>query len=334
MALPRMLRGGRQARPQFPLPYAALAIYYHVAASVVMDPREAVARGRGTARKALELDPSMPEAHAWLGIFAIVYDLNWKEGGRRFNWHLWEKRVGGVWDCGACPVCGHDAVCRPVVGGYSVVSHVPSELSAIGAPTRPLWMWLGRVYAVLMIAFGWIVWRSAPPNRALRVVGALLMAHTVFGQFWPPMHQRAVLAAGGGTLTDTLHLVWAMVTGVVFMFMVGFGAAALGKRFRFYSIATMGSSSRAARYRNYASRIQANCPRQGSASGSAQHRHVHGVDRGMATALRGPTRRRLPTSGPAGHDHERLRISESPELSARLCRADLRPVSVMAEEER
>lgn len=24
---------------------------------------------------------------------------------------------------------------------------------------------------------------------------------------WPPMHQRAVLAAGGGTLTDTLHLV-------------------------------------------------------------------------------------------------------------------------------
>ena len=64
------------------------------------------------------------------------------------------------------------------------------------------------------------------------------MAHTVFGQFWPPMHQRAVLAAGGGTLTDTLHLVWAAITGVFFMFIVGFGAAALGKRFRVYSIAT------------------------------------------------------------------------------------------------
>jgi hypothetical protein len=123
--------------------------------------------------------------------------------------------------------------------GYSVVSRVPSELSAIGAPTRPLWIWLGMGYAVLMIAFGWIVWTSAPPNRALRVVGVLLMASTVFGQFWPPMHQRAVLAAGGGTLTDTLHLVWATITGFFFMLIVGVGAAALGKRFRIYSIVTM-----------------------------------------------------------------------------------------------
>jgi hypothetical protein len=31
--------------------------------------------------------------------------------------------------------------------GYSVASGVPSELAAIGAPTRLLWMWLGAVYA-------------------------------------------------------------------------------------------------------------------------------------------------------------------------------------------
>ena len=123
--------------------------------------------------------------------------------------------------------------------GYSVVSGVPSELSAIGAPTRLLWIWLGAIYAALMIAFGWMVWKSAPPNRALRIVGALLIADTVVGQFWPPMHQREVLAAGGGTLTDTLHLVWAAITGVFFVFIVGFGAAALGKRFRVYSIATI-----------------------------------------------------------------------------------------------
>ena len=145
--------------------------------------------------------------------------------------------------------------------GYSVVSGVPSELSAIGAPTRLLWMWLGTVYAVLMVAFGWIVWKSAPPNRALRVVGALLMAHTVFGQFWPPMHQRAVLAAGGGTLTDTLHLVWAVITGFFFMLMVGFGAAALGKRFRVYSIATMVIVlACGAVTGTYASQVQADLP--------------------------------------------------------------------------
>lgn len=55
---------------------------------------------------------------------------------------------------------------------YSVVSGVPSELAAICAPTRLLWMWLGAVYAVLMVAFGWIVWTSAPPNGALRIVNA------------------------------------------------------------------------------------------------------------------------------------------------------------------
>lgn len=145
--------------------------------------------------------------------------------------------------------------------GYSVVSHVPSELSAIGAPTRLLWMWLGIVYGVLMVAFGWIVWKSAPPNRALRVVGALLMAHTIFGQFWPPMHQRAVLAAGGGTLTDTLHLVWAAITGFFFMLMVGFGAAALGKRFRVYSIATIVIVlACGAVTGTYASQVQADLP--------------------------------------------------------------------------
>jgi hypothetical protein len=148
--------------------------------------------------------------------------------------------------------------------GYSVVSRVPSELSAIGAPTRVLWIWLGAVYAVLMVAFGWIVWKSAPPNRALRVVGALLIAHTVFGQFWPPMHQREVLAAGGGTLTDTLHLVWAAITGVFFMFIVGFGAAALGKRFRVYSIATMVIVlACGAVTGTYASQVQADLPTPG-----------------------------------------------------------------------
>ena len=148
--------------------------------------------------------------------------------------------------------------------GYSVVSSVPSELAAIGAPTRLLWIWLGSLYAVLMVVFGWTVWKWAPPNRALRVVGLLLIAHTVFGQFWPPMHQREVLAAGGGTLTDTLHLVWAAITGIFFMLIVGFGAAALGKRFRAYSIATIviGLACGAVTG-TYASRIQANLPTPG-----------------------------------------------------------------------
>ena len=40
-------------------------------------------------------------------------------------------------------------------------------------------------------------------------------------------------------MTDIMHIVWSVVTVVLMLFEIGFGAAALGKRFRFYSIATV-----------------------------------------------------------------------------------------------
>ena len=144
--------------------------------------------------------------------------------------------------------------------GYSAADQTISELSAIGAPTRPLWMTLITVYGALMIVFGWTVSKSAP-NRASRIVGALLFTQTVFGLFWPPMHQRAVLAVGGGTLTDTLHIVWTIVTSLFFMVALGFGAAALGKRFRVYSLATMAIVLVCGAWTStYAPAMQANLP--------------------------------------------------------------------------
>src|SRR5207245_5578165 len=98
---------------------------------------------------------------------------------------------------------------------------------------------LGIAYTLLVAAFGLGVWESAGRNWSLRVVGGLLVASGIIGLGWPPMHQRAVLAAGGATLTDTMHLVWSAVTVLLFMIEIGFGAAAFGKRFRFYSVATL-----------------------------------------------------------------------------------------------
>jgi hypothetical protein len=144
--------------------------------------------------------------------------------------------------------------------GYSTTDQTISELSAIGAPTRPLWMVLGTIYSALMIAFGWIVWKSAS-DRALRIVGALLFTQAVFGMFWPPMHQRPVLAAGDATLTDTLHIVWTIVTSLFFMSALGFGAAGFGKRFRLYSLATMAIVFACGAWTGtYASAIQGNLP--------------------------------------------------------------------------
>jgi hypothetical protein len=119
--------------------------------------------------------------------------------------------------------------------GYSVLSQTVSELSAIGAPSRPLWVVLGFVYNVLMIAFGLSVWRSAGRNRALRVVGCLLAASGAIGFAWPPMHIRGE----GFSLTDTLHIVVSAVWVLLSLSALGFGAAAFGRRFRIYSIASL-----------------------------------------------------------------------------------------------
>ncbi|MBI4500630.1 MAG: DUF998 domain-containing protein [Gemmatimonadetes bacterium] len=125
--------------------------------------------------------------------------------------------------------------------GYDWVSQVPSELSAIGAPTATFWFWLGMAYTFLVLAFGWGVWKAAGQNRPLRVVGGLIFASGLLGFIWPfgPMHQREVLAAGGATFSDTLHLILGAVTVPLFLLTMGFGAAAFGKRFRVYSIATV-----------------------------------------------------------------------------------------------
>jgi hypothetical protein len=123
--------------------------------------------------------------------------------------------------------------------GYSSASRTVSELSAIGAPTRSLWVSLGILWTLVYFGFGWGVWLSAGGSRALRVAGAVIIAACIFGLFWPPMHQREALAAGGKTLTDTLHIVWTAGNGILTLLAMGFGAAALGKRFRLYSIVTM-----------------------------------------------------------------------------------------------
>jgi hypothetical protein len=125
--------------------------------------------------------------------------------------------------------------------GYSSASQTISELSAIDAPTRSLWAVPGAIYTVLVTAFGWGVWKSPGRNRALRIAGGLIVAYGSFGVLWPfaPMHLRETLAAGGGTLSDTMHLVLASVTVLLMLLAISFAAAAFGARFRVYSIATL-----------------------------------------------------------------------------------------------
>ena len=118
--------------------------------------------------------------------------------------------------------------------GYHSASQTVSELSAIGAPTRPLWVALAMVYILLFGAFGLGIWRSAVGNRNLRIVGGLIFVYVAVNFYWPPMHLRG----NEPTLTDALHIAWAMVTLLLMMLIMGFGAAAFAKSFRIYTIIT------------------------------------------------------------------------------------------------
>lgn len=119
--------------------------------------------------------------------------------------------------------------------GYSMTSLTVSELSAIGAPTRKLWVSLVIIYPILFGAFGFGVLRSAKNNRSLRMIGSLIVAYCIFNIYWPPMHQRGIEP----TLTDTLHIVWAFITVLLMLVMMGFGAGAFGMKFRIYTVASM-----------------------------------------------------------------------------------------------
>lgn len=123
--------------------------------------------------------------------------------------------------------------------GYNALSQTVSELSAIAAPTRVLWVNLVTVYSLLIIVFAWGIWKSSGGKKSLKVTAVLFLSYALIGFFWPPMHQREVLAAGGKSLTDTLHIVFTAVNAPFMIATVGFGAAAFGRKFRLYSAATI-----------------------------------------------------------------------------------------------
>ena len=131
---------------------------------------------------------------------------------------------------------GTDILAGMLWEGYSFADQAVSELSAIGAPTRPLVIPLYVAHDMLMIAFGLGVWRCSR-KRAQRVIGGLLVGYTVVGMVGLlfPIHQRGAEA----TFTDTMHSALAGVTVLIILLAMGFGAIAYGKRFRFYSMGTL-----------------------------------------------------------------------------------------------
>jgi hypothetical protein len=125
--------------------------------------------------------------------------------------------------------------------GYSFAVHTVSELSAIGAPTRPLMIPMFLAFGLLVAAFGFGIRRTADGKRALRVAGLLVIVYGVVCMMGPltPMHRREVIAAGGATLSDTLHITMTFVDVALIIAIIVFASTAFGRRFRIYSAVTV-----------------------------------------------------------------------------------------------
>ena len=121
--------------------------------------------------------------------------------------------------------------------GYDYTSQQVSELSAVGAPTRTLWIAMTFVYDGLVIAFSLGVWISASKKRTLQVTSILLTMFAIIGILWAffPMHQPGTVEVE----TDIMHIVFAMLQLFVMVLFIGLGSGVRGTKFRFYSVATI-----------------------------------------------------------------------------------------------
>lgn len=123
--------------------------------------------------------------------------------------------------------------------GYSYLDQTVSELSAEGAPTRAFLMAVNAVpYGALVVAFGLGVRGAAGRTRAGRVTGALLIASGVIGTAGGILFPMMV-RGDKGDLRNAMHAPYGMVSILLFLLIMIFGARLFGTRFRLYTYATI-----------------------------------------------------------------------------------------------
>ena len=114
--------------------------------------------------------------------------------------------------------------------GYSRISKAISELHLTGTASKSfLDPWQGWVDSALLAAFGIGIWLSAHGSRSLRVIGAVMIVPAAMIPLWMIFGEASIAA----------HLALIGVGILCWLAAMGFGAAALGKRFRIYSLVTI-----------------------------------------------------------------------------------------------
>jgi hypothetical protein len=148
--------------------------------------------------------------------------------------NIWQKLLLSSGILAPLLYLGTDWLAGRLLKGYSFAAQSMSELSATGASTRTLVVWLTLVACIFMVAFGVGVWRAAGQAILPRIVGGLLIANAVTGlvatTFFPTRFGvRPVFGSAGVMLM--------FVSVLCFVLAMVFAALAFGGWLRLLSIA-------------------------------------------------------------------------------------------------
>lgn len=162
--------------PGYALAYVGLAYYYVITADWRMPGNEALPRAREAAEKALRLDPSLAEAHTWLGVVHLWYDHDHAATRREFEtaiamlpesaithaWYGWYLVGAGQVDEGLAEsrrAVELDPLSHEITAGLGMVLYFArrydeaiKQLRTAVAIDPDYWFtreWLGRTYARL-----------------------------------------------------------------------------------------------------------------------------------------------------------------------------------------
>jgi hypothetical protein len=140
---------------------------------------------------------------------------------------------------GVVYVIANDVIAAGMWDDYRPLDQAISELSGTSSPSKGFLLAMLPVFTLLVFGFGVGVWKAAGGDRKLRALGAILVAQAALFPVWLlfPMTSREELAQGAGGINDIGHGALTAVAILLIVGQMGVGAAAFGKRFRYFSIA-------------------------------------------------------------------------------------------------
>jgi TolB-like protein/tetratricopeptide (TPR) repeat protein len=81
----QLFQDALKIEPRYAPAYAGLAESYMTLSGMYLKPRQAMAKAKAAAERALEFDPDLPDAHTTMGVVQGWYEFSWDQSAREFK---------------------------------------------------------------------------------------------------------------------------------------------------------------------------------------------------------------------------------------------------------